>query len=208
MTDQPPETEQKVVNQTNHGSGTFVAGNVLGSIVNLFVPAQRRSRPTSTTHTDAPEDDYEDISWSLVEAVFLAATSGTAIVYCIRGLPFSGTGPTPGIAERIVVGILFTYAFFACAAAFLARAAQGLEVWAGRCADITVQTRGGIAAYLPACMARALATAASGVATTAALVAVFYGWSGFGASVQERAYIARDNAAVNASRASAATRTG
>ncbi|MFD0377293.1 hypothetical protein [Streptomyces sp. NPDC127112] len=208
MTDQPPETEQKVVNQTNHGSGTFVAGNVLGSIVNLFIPAQRRSRPTSTTPTDAPQDDYEDISESLVGAVFLAAISGTAIVYCIRGLPFSGTGPTPGIAERIVVGILFTYAFFACAAAFLARTAQGLEVWAGRCADITVQTRGGMTARLPAGMARALAATSSGVATTAALVAVFYGWAGFGASVQERAYLARDNAAMNASRARAAARKG
>ncbi|WP_322871097.1 hypothetical protein [Streptomyces goshikiensis] len=208
MTDQPPETEQRVVNQTNHGSGTFVAGNVLGSIVNLFIPAQRRSRPTSTTPTDAPQDDYEDISESLVGAVFLAAISGTAIVYCIRGLPFSGTGPTPGIAERIVVGILFTYAFFACAAAFLARTAQGLEVWAGRCADITVQTRGGMTARLPAGMARALAATSSGVATTAALVAVFYGWAGFGASVQERAYLARDNAAMNASRARAAARKG
>ncbi|MEU3350957.1 hypothetical protein [Streptomyces sp. NPDC037389] len=208
MTDQPPETETRVVNQTNHGSGTFVAGNVLGSIVNLFIPAQRRSRPTSTNGPDATVDDYERISGSLFVIAFLAAVFGTAVVHCIRGLPFSGAGPTPGIATRLVVGIVFTYAFFACVAAFLARAAQGLEVWAGRCADITVRTRGGILAHLPAGMARALAATSSGVATTAALVAVFYGWGDFGNSVQERAYLARDNAATNASRArSAATKS-
>ncbi|MEU8437316.1 hypothetical protein AB0F18_31350 [Streptomyces sp. NPDC029216] len=206
MTDEPPKTEKKVTNQTNHGSGTFVAGNVLGSIVNLFAPTQRRGRPAPANGPEVSEDDYDDISESLFGAAFLAAMSGTAVVYCIRGLPFSGTGPAPGIATRLVMGIVFTYAFFACVAAFLARAAQGLEVWAGRCADITVQTKGGLLAHLPAGMARALAATASGVATTAALVAVFYGWGDFGGSIQERAYLARDNAATNASRARAAAR--
>ncbi|MFD8736563.1 hypothetical protein ACFV06_16840 [Streptomyces sp. NPDC059618] len=194
------------MNQANHGSGTFVGGNVLGSIVNLFLPAQRRSRPTPINGNDVAENDYEDISESLIGAVFLAALSGTAVVYSIRGLPFSGTGPPPGIAARLAAGITFTYAFFACVAAFIARAAQGLEVWAGRCADIAVHTRSRVLTHLPAGMARVLAATSSGMATTAALVAVFYGWGDFGGSVQERAYLARDNAAMNAARARAATR--
>ncbi|MFE3606683.1 hypothetical protein [Streptomyces goshikiensis] len=90
MTDQPPNSEKKVTNQTNHSSGTFVAGNVLGSIMDLFAPAQRRSRPTPADGHDVSEDDYEDISGSLFGATFLAVMSGTAIVLLHPRLTFPG----------------------------------------------------------------------------------------------------------------------
>ncbi|MCX4783072.1 hypothetical protein [Streptomyces sp. NBC_01264] len=196
------------MNQTNHGSGTFVAGNVLGSIVNLFMPAQRRARPAPPSGPEVAEDDYDDISGSLFGSAFLAAVSGQVVSYCVRGLPLFGTGPTPGLPTRFLAGFAFAYAFFACVAMFLARAAQGLEVWAGRCADIAVQTRVRPLAQLPASVARILAPASSGTATTAALVATFYAWGDFGGSVQERAYLARDGAAMNAARARAAVQRG
>ncbi|WP_307711182.1 hypothetical protein [Streptomyces sp. V1I6] len=90
-------------------------------------------------------------------------------------------------------------------AVFLARAAQVLEVWSGRSADIAVETQVRILAYLPASLARSLAAFSSATATLAALLAALFAWGDFGASVQERANIARDTAAINAVRARAAT---
>lgn len=203
-----PSPEEKVVNQTNNGSGPFVGGNVFGHVFNFVVPAQRR-RPSAASDAQGsrsvPDDDYDDFSVSLIGAVFLGVLSATGVVYCVRGLPFSANSPAPDALERWAVGFLFIVAFFACAAAFLARAAQGLELWAERCADNAVKTQVRALAQLPAGVTRALAALVSATATTAALLAVFYSWGGFGASVQERANIARDNATMQVARARAAT---
>ncbi|GAA2288622.1 hypothetical protein GCM10010145_68890 [Streptomyces ruber] len=206
MNEHSPE-EKKVVNQTNSGPGTFVGGNVFGHVYNLFVPAERRRRsaaPEGQGSRGVPDDDYDDIFFNLLGAVFLGGTFATGVGYCVRGLPLSSGSPAPELLERWVAGILCVAAFFACAAAFLARVAQGLELWAERCADITTETQIRILAYLPAGMTRALATFTAAAAMAAALLAVFYAWGGFGTSVQERANIARDNAAVQAARARAA----
>ncbi|MFH8626232.1 hypothetical protein ACH4A8_30860 [Streptomyces vietnamensis] len=71
-------------------------------------------------------------------------------------------------------------------------------------AGFAVETRARVFAYPPAAMARLLATACSVTASMAAFVAMFFGWSTFGAVIQERAHIARGSAAVNAARARAA----
>lgn len=194
-----------MVNQTNRGSGTFVAGNVFGSVVNLFVSSQRQRPPASSGSCDNPQDDYAEVTWQMFGAFLLGVMSGAGLLYMILGLPLSGTGPAPGLTTRLIAGFLFAACFFACVAAFAARAAQGLEMWAGRCADTAHHTSVRILARLPAGMARALAGASSVAATLAILVAAFYGWGEFGATVQERARIARDNAALNAARARAAT---
>ncbi|MFE1962000.1 hypothetical protein [Streptomyces sp. NPDC059479] len=207
MTEHPPE-ERKVVNQTNSGPGTFVGGNVFGHVFNFFVPVQRRrpsAGPKGQTSRGVPDDDYDDIFFNLLGAVVLGSTFATGVVYCVRGLPLARNSPAPEGLERWVVGFLFVVAFFACVAAFLARVAQGVELWAERCADITVETQVRVLVHLPAGMTRALAALASVTATTAALLAVFYAWGGFGTRVQERANIARDNAATQAARACAAT---
>lgn len=210
MAESPCEDQKKVVNQTNRGSGTFVAGNVLGNIVNFFVPTQRRRPPAVTrSESDGPaDDDYHDIIGPLLASIFLAFIAGTAVLYCFRGEPLSGTGPAPGLLRRLVVGFAFAYGLVACVAVFFARVAQGLELWTGRCADTAMQTRVRFVAYLPASMARVMASACSVSATMAALVAIFYGWGDFGGSIQERAHMARDNAAVHAARARAATQRG
>lgn len=96
----------------------------------------------------------------------------------------------------------------AAVAVCLARAAQGFELRAGRCADLAVENHARAFAYLPAGMARLLATACSVTASMAAFFAMFYRWSTFGATIQERAHIARGNAAVDAARTRAAARGG
>ncbi len=106
--------------------------------------------------------------------------------------------------ERAAEGFLVVALFLEAVAACLARAAQGFELWAGQCADLAVETRARVFAYPPAAMARLLATTCSVTASMAAFVAVFFGWSTFGAVIQERAHIARGSAAVNAARARAA----
>ncbi|MCX4417875.1 hypothetical protein OOK43_32070 [[Kitasatospora] papulosa] len=207
MTEHLPQ-EEKVVNQTNSGPGTFVGGNVFGHIYNFFAPAQRQ-RPSSTPAGQdsraVGEGDYDDVFGSLLGAVFLGGTFAGGLVYAARGLPFAKDAPAPDVLERLVMGFMFGFAFFACVAAFLARAAQGFELWAEQCANITAQTQIRLLSYLPSGMTRALAVMASVTATTAALLAVFYAWGGFGASIQERANLARDKAALQAARARAAT---
>lgn len=206
MTEHPPE-DKKVVNQTNSGPGTFVGGNVIGNIINYFAPTHRprpSADPAQQGDRGPIEGDYDDIGASLLGAAFLGFMCAGATVYCVRGLPFADNAPAPDALQRWIAGMLFIVGFFACVAAFLARAAQGLELWAWRCADITVDMRIQLLAHLPAGMARGLSALSSAAATTAALVAVFYAWGGFGTSIQERAYIARDNAAAQAARARAA----
>ncbi|WP_019885847.1 hypothetical protein [Streptomyces purpureus] len=206
MTERPPEDEKKVVNQTNRGSGTFVGGNVLGNIVNLFMPSHRRPSPHSGNRAAPPEDDYDDITFNLLGCVIIGMVSGTGLMYCIRGVPFTDTAPAPDLAKRLVGGVLFFLLFVGCVAAFLARTAQGFELWAGRCADLAVDTRVRLLAYLPASLTQVMASAALVTATIAAFFALLFGWGEFGRSVQERAHIARDNAAMHAERARAAIR--
>ncbi|MBD0422731.1 hypothetical protein H0H10_26870 [Streptomyces sp. TRM S81-3] len=201
MSEHSTGEQKRVVNQTNRGSGTFVAGNVFGSVVNLFVSSQRQRPPASSDGSHNPEDDYKDVTWAMFGAFLLGTMSGAGLLYMIRGLPLSGTGPAPGLTTRFIAGFVFAACFFACVAAFTARAAQGLEMWAGRCADIAHHTNVRFLARLPASMARALAAASSVAATLATLLAAFYGWGEFGATVQERARIARYNAALTAARA-------
>ncbi|MFJ8079269.1 hypothetical protein ACIQ6Y_01390 [Streptomyces sp. NPDC096205] len=141
-------------------------------------------------------------------AVVMGMMSGSGLVYMIRGWPLFDTEPAPSLATRFIAGFMFAVWFFACVAAFLARAAQGLEMWASRCADIADHTSVKILAHLRAGMARALAAASSAAATLATLVAAFYGWGQFGATIQERAHLARVNAGSNAARARVATGKG
>ncbi|MEW1690143.1 hypothetical protein ACIQOF_16275 [Streptomyces sp. NPDC091265] len=206
MTEHLPKAEKKVVNQTNRGSGTFVGGNVLGNIVNLFMPSHRRPSPSSENRAAPPDGDYDDITFNLVGCIIIGIISGTGLMYCIRGLPFADASPAPGLTKRLVGGVLFFLLFVGCVAAFLARAAQGFDLWAGRCADLAVDTRVRLLAYLPAGLTRFMASAALVTATMAAFFALLFGWGEFGRNIQERAHLARDNAAMHAARARAAVR--
>ncbi|MBD2835264.1 hypothetical protein ID871_32815 [Streptomyces pratensis] len=106
MTEHLPQ-EEKVVNQTNSGPGTFVGGNVFGHIYNFFVPAQRQ-RPSSTPAGQdsraVGEGDYDDIFGSLFGAVFLGGTFAGGLVYAARGLPFAKDAPAPDVLERLAMG--------------------------------------------------------------------------------------------------------
>lgn len=204
MTERAPEDHKKVVNQTNRGPGTFVGGNFFGNIVNNFPPSHRRSSPNRENRSGPPDDDYDGIGTPLVVSLLLtAACSAGFFRLAIQGEPLGGEKHA-GWLERSGGGLLFAALLFAAVAVFLARAAQGFELWAGRCADLAVETHVRIFAYPPASMARLLATAAFATATGAAFIAMFFGWSEFGTSIQERAHIARDNAAANGARARAA----
>ncbi|MFD4589162.1 hypothetical protein [Streptomyces rubiginosohelvolus] len=206
MTERPPEDREKVVNQTNRGPGTFVGGNFYGRIVNVFTPSHRRSSPDGAVRSGPSDDDYDNIGMALLVSLVLVVICGAGILrLAIQGDPLDGAKP-PGWLERIAGGLLFTALFFAAVAVFLARAAQGFELWAGRCADLAVETHVRIFAYPPAGVARLLATAAFATATAAAFIAMFFGWGEFGTTIQDRAHIARDNAALNGARAQAATR--
>ncbi|MFC8727523.1 hypothetical protein [Streptomyces bacillaris] len=208
MTEQSPREPKKTVNQTNNGPGTFVNGNVFGNILNIFATShrQRPSRPTPDDRDLIPGDDYDEVGFGLLVSAFLAAVFAVGFVrVVIQGEPIGGDHGG-GWWERAAEGFFVVAMFFAAVAACLARAAQGLELWAGRCADLAVETHARVFAYPPAGMARLLATACSATASMAAFVAMFFGWSTFGATIQERAHTARDNAAVNAARARAAAR--
>ncbi|WP_445270354.1 hypothetical protein [Streptomyces sp. DSM 41634] len=199
------------MNQTNRGSGTFVGGNVIGNIVNLFVPSQRRrslAQAEGRTGSGLAEDDYDDVFGPMFMSLILAAGAGRGgLSYSVHGLPL-GDGPAPDWWKRWAAGFFFAGMLLASIAVFLARVAQVFELWSGRSADIAVETQVRVLAYLPAGLARTLATFASATATVAALLAALFAWGDFGASVQERANIARDTASVNAARARAATQRG
>ncbi|MGF0164350.1 hypothetical protein OH717_17735 [Streptomyces albidoflavus] len=206
MTEQPSGKSKKIVNQTNNGPGTFVNGNVFGNILNVFATSHRRRSSAAAPDDRAliPDDDYEDVgSWLLVSGFLVAGFAVGCARVVIQGEPLGGDHGG-GWWGRVVDGFIIVALFFAAVAACMARAAQGFELWAGRCADLAVETRTRVFAYPPAGMARLLATACSVTASMAAFVAMFFGWSTFGATIQERAHIARDNAAVNAARARAA----
>ncbi|MFK0227352.1 hypothetical protein ACIQUL_16470 [Streptomyces sp. NPDC090303] len=208
MTEQSPKEPKKTVNQTNTGPGTFVNGNVFGNILNIFATSHRQ-RPSKSAPGDRdliPDDDYDDVGfWLLVSAFLVTGFAVGCVRVVIQGERIGGDRGGEWW-ERAAEGCLVVSLLLAAVAACLARAAQGLELWAGQCADLAVETRTRVFAYPPAGMARLLATACSATASIAAFVAMFFGWSTFGASIQERAHIARDNAAVNAARARAAAR--
>lgn len=216
MTQHPPEeaTERPfkdrptVVNQTNRGPGTLVGGHVFGNIINLFMPSQRQ-RPRAQTEgrndSALAEGDYHDVFGPMVMTLLLGATSGRALwVYSIQAGPI-GDSPAPDGWKRWAAGLLFSGLTLACIAVFLARAAQVFELWSGRSADIAVETPVRVLAYLPSGLARGLAALASATATVAALLAALFAWGDFGASIQERANIARDAAVMHAARARATT---
>lgn len=114
-----------------------------------------------------------------------------------------GASP-PGVAERIIGGLVFAYGCLAAVATFCARLAQIFELWSEQCAVTAAQTRGRLVARPPALMARVMAAASAAAAGVAELLASLYGWRSFGGEVSRRAHLARLNTAANAKRARAA----
>lgn len=199
--------------QHNHGSGTFVGGDVHGGFWQVFVPPYRKNPSSKSESTkrrpeldDEEGDDYEDRLASLLGAAWIAASAGLAVVYAVMGWPWADHGPTPGIGARIGGGLVAFYACLAAAAAFLARLAQVFEVWSEQCAITATQSRGRLVARPPASMSRATAGLAAAAAVAAELLASLYGWSSYGGEVSQRAHLARLNAAANAKSAHAATK--
>ncbi|WP_406452714.1 hypothetical protein OH768_11555 [Streptomyces sp. NBC_01622] len=199
--------------QHNHGSGTFVGGDVHGGLWQIFLPPYGKKtsgKPASTKRRpeqdDEEEDDYEDRLESLIGSAWIAASAGLAVVYAVMGWPWTDHDPTPSIAARIGGGLVAFYLCLAAAAAFFARLAQVFEVWSEQCAITAAQSRGRLVARPPASMSRAMAalTAVAGIA--AELLASLFGWSSFGGEVSQRAHVARLNAAANANSARAATK--
>ncbi|MFE1925104.1 hypothetical protein ACFW91_21335 [Streptomyces asoensis] len=199
--------------QHNHGSGTFVGGDVHGGLWQVFLPPYGKKisgNPAPTKRQpeqdDDDEDDYEGVLGSLIVAVWIAASAGLAVVYAVMGRPWTDHEPPPGIAARIGGGIVALYAGLAAAAALFARLAQLFELWSEQCAVTATQSRGRLVARPPASMARALADLTAATAVAAELLASMYGWSSYGGEVSQRAHLARLNAAANANSARAATK--
>ncbi|MFF3857505.1 hypothetical protein [Micromonospora sp. NPDC002575] len=142
--------------QHNHGSGTFVGGDVHGGLWQIFLPpygkkASGNPEPTKRrpAQGDDDEDDYQDILWSLLGAAWISAAAGLAVVYAVMGWPWTDHEPTPGIASRIGVGLVAVYICLAAAAAFFARLAQVFELWSEQCAITATQSRGRLVAKPP-----------------------------------------------------------
>jgi hypothetical protein len=199
--------------QHNHGSGTFVGGDVHGGFWQIFVPPYGKSVSSQSTRAerrpepdDEERDDYEDRMAALLVSAWLAATAGAAVVYALLGRPWVGQGPAPGVAARVVGGFFASYLCLAATAAFFARVSQVFEVWSEHCAITATQSRGRLVARPPASMSRAMAGLTAGAALVAELLASLYGWSSYGGSVARRAHQARLNAAANAKSALAAAR--
>jgi hypothetical protein len=199
--------------QHNHGSGTFVGGDVHGGFWQVFLPpygkktsgdlAPTRRRPEQD---DEEENDYEGVLEALLATAWIAASAGLAVVYAVMGWPWTDHEPTPGITARIGGGLVAFYACLAAAAAFFARLAQVFELWSEQCAITAVQSRGRLVARPPASMSRAMAGLTAAAAVAGELLASLYGWSSYGGEVSQRAHLARLNATANASSARAATR--
>ncbi|GAA3227885.1 hypothetical protein ACFQE4_15055 [Streptomyces thermocoprophilus] len=195
--------------QHNHGSGTFVGGDVHGGLWQVFLPPYgKKTGPTKRQpeQDDEDGDDYEDRLESLLGSAWIAASAGLAVVYAVMGWPWTDDGPIPGIAARIGGGLVALYACLAATAAFFARLAQVFEVWSEQCAITAAQSRGRWVAEPPASMSGALAGLTAAAAVVAELLASLYGWSSFGGEVSQRAHLARLNAAANASSARAAAK--
>ncbi|MFE2681716.1 hypothetical protein [Streptomyces mirabilis] len=199
--------------QHNHGSGTFVGGDVHGGLWQVFLPPYGKKTSGNPAPTkrrpeqdDDEEDDYEDRLESLFGSAWIAASAGLAVVYAVMGWPWTDHEPTPGIAARIGVGLAAFYVCLAAAAAFFARLAQVFELWSEQCAITAAQSRGRFVARPPASMSRATAASTAAAALAAELLASLFGWSSFGGEVAQRAHLARLNAATNAKSACAATK--
>lgn len=199
--------------QHNHGSGTFVGGDVHGGLWQVFLPPYKKKTSGNPAPTkpepeqdDEETDEYEGHLASLVAAAWIAATAGLAVVYAVMGWTWTDDAPNPGIAARIGGGLVAVYVCMAAAAAFFARLAQVFELWSEQCAITAVQSRGRLAARPPASMSRAMAALTSAAAVAAELLASLFGWSPFGSEVAQRAHLARLNADANAKSARSATR--
>ncbi|WP_328544103.1 hypothetical protein [Streptomyces europaeiscabiei] len=198
--------------QHNHGSGTFVGGDVHGGLWQVFLPPYGKKTsgnpaPTQRQHEqdDEGENDYEGVLGSLIGTALISAWAGLVVVYAVMGWPWTDHEPTPGIAARIGGGLVAFYACLAAAAASFARLAQIFELWSEQCAITAVQSRGRLFARPPASMSRAMAGLTAAAAVAAELLASLYGWSSYGGEVSQRAHLARLNAAANAESARAAT---
>jgi hypothetical protein len=199
--------------QHNHGSGTFVGGDVHGGLWQVILPpyGKRTSGNPAPTkrqseQNDEEGDDYGDRLESLLGSAWIAASAGLAVVYAVMGWPWTDHEPTPGIAARIGVGLVAFYVCLAAAAAFFARLAQVFELWSEQCAITAAQSRGRLVARPPASMSRAMAASTAAAALAAEPLASLFGWSSFGGEVAQRAHLARLNAATNAKSARAATK--
>ncbi|WP_141666099.1 hypothetical protein [Streptomyces hirsutus] len=200
--------------QHNHGSGTFVGGDVHGGLWQVFLPPYGKKATSSDPdptkrqpeQDDEEVDDYEGRMGYLMVSAWLAASAGLAVVYAVMGRPWTDHAPTPSIAARIGVGLVAFYLCLAMAAAFFARLAQVFELWSEQCAITATQSRGRLVARPPASMSRAMAGFTAAAAVAAELLASLFGWSSFGGKVAQRAHLARLNAATNAKSARAATK--
>lgn len=122
--------------QHNHGSGTFVGGDVHGGLWQVFLPPYGKKTsgnpaPTKRQPEQDDEDDYEGALGSLIVAAWVSASAGLAVVYAVMGWPWTDHEPAPGIAARIGGGLVAFYACLAAAAAFFARLAQVFEALVG-----------------------------------------------------------------------------
>ncbi|MFF1447482.1 hypothetical protein ACFVYF_04885 [Streptomyces sp. NPDC058274] len=199
--------------QHNHGSGTFVGGDVHGGLWQVFLPPYGKKTSGNPAPTkrqpeqdDEDEDDYEGVLGSLIVAAWVSAAAGLAVVYAVMGWPWTDHEPAPGIAARIGGGLVAFYACLAAAAAFFARLAQVFELWSEQCAITAAQSRGRLVARPPASMSRTMAGLTAAAAVAAELLASLYGWSSYGGEVSQRAHLARLNAAANANSARAAAK--
>lgn len=198
--------------QHNHGPGTFVGGNVNGRVVNIFLllVGKKHAGSDRPPHERDPEqddegaDDYENIGVPLLTAGLLGSWTGWLTIRELMGWSWSDGSSPPGIAERIVGGLLLLYVSLACLAAFFARSAQVCELGSKQCAATATQSRGRLVAWPPALMARGLSLVSAATASLAEVLASLYGWRPFGGQVSRRARIARLNAATNAKTAAGA----
>jgi hypothetical protein len=191
--------------QHNHGSGTFVGGDVHGGFWQVFLtPSKKKASGDPPPSDRRPEqddeesDDYEHRIASLIGSAWLAAAGGMAVVYAVMGRSWTDDAPAPGTAGRIGVGLVALYICLAATAAFFARLAQVFELWSEQCAITAVQSRGRMVARPPASMSRAMAAMAAAAAVAAELLASLFGWSSFGSAVAQRARLAQLNAASTA----------
>ncbi|MFJ9771984.1 hypothetical protein ACIRVF_12165 [Kitasatospora sp. NPDC101157] len=202
--------------QHNHGSGTFVGGNVHGGLLQIFLPpygkkgsdaaSSGEGAPQPQPQPQSDENDYDGVGGTMLACLIFAPGLGYGSLHEVMGWPLAPGGTVPGVGERIGMGFVFTYVLIALISAFFARLAQFFELWSERCAITASQTRGRLVATPPALMAQFTAAVSAWAAAVAGVLASLYGWSAFGGDVSRRAHAARVNSAANATTARAAAR--
>jgi hypothetical protein len=199
--------------QHNHGSGTFVGGDVHGGLWQVFLPPYGKKSSGGSTPTEQPSeqddeaaDDYEDRLASLIGSAWVASTAGLAVVYAVMGWAWADDAPTPSTAARVSGGLIAFYVCVAAVAAFFARLAQVFELWSEQCSITAVRSRGRLVAWPPASMSGAMAALTAAVGAVAELLASLFGWSSFGREIAQRAHLAQLKAAANAKSARAAVK--